>query len=136
MDRGAPLGMLCMHPPDEAVTLLYAAKIGIDSLFVDVPESAKKFGDYLQHIDQTRPCYVYNNKGLGYTTFNHYSSEEYRTYGRVSSPECRCDERLKTKTKEFTRLTYTGWFGGMEHLKIETRSMNEKIANALCEYVT
>ena len=22
--------------------------------------------------------------------------------------ECRCDERLKTKTKEFTRLTYTG----------------------------
>jgi hypothetical protein len=22
--------------------------------------------------------------------------------------ECRCDERLQTKTKEFTRLTYTG----------------------------
>ena len=50
--------------------------------------------------------------------------------------ECQCYERLQTKTKEFTRLTYTGWFGGMEHLKIETRSMNEKIANALCEYVT
>ena len=24
--------------------------------------------------------------------------------------ECRCDERLQTKTKEFTRLTYTGFF--------------------------
>jgi hypothetical protein len=23
--------------------------------------------------------------------------------------ECRCDERLQTKTKEFTRLAYTGW---------------------------
>ena len=87
LDSDIPLGMLCMHPPDEAVTLLHAAKIGLDSLFVDVPESAKKFGDYLQHIDQTRPYYVYNNKGLGYTTFNYYSSEEYRTYGRVSSPK-------------------------------------------------
>ncbi len=25
--------------------------------------------------------------------------------------KCRCDERLQTKTKEFTRLPYTG-FGG------------------------
>jgi hypothetical protein len=34
--------------------------------------------------------------------------------------ECRCDDRLKTKTEEFTRLTYTGFLGGLEHLKIET----------------
>jgi len=26
--------------------------------------------------------------------------------------ECRCDERLQTKTKEFTRLTYTGFLWG------------------------
>ena len=32
--------------------------------------------------------------------------------------ECRYDERLKTKAKEFTRLTYTGLFGGLKHLKI------------------
>ena len=50
--------------------------------------------------------------------------------------ECRCDERLQTKIKEFTRLTYTGFLGGLEHLKIETRLINEKIANALGEYVT
>ncbi len=35
--------------------------------------------------------------------------------------ECRCDERLHTKTKEFTPLTYTGLVVGLEHLKIETR---------------
>ncbi len=50
--------------------------------------------------------------------------------------ECRCDERIQTKVKEFTRLTYTGLIGGLEHLKIETRLINEKIANALGEYVT
>jgi hypothetical protein len=38
---------------------------------------------------------------------------------------CRCDERLKAKTEETTRLTYTGLCGGLEHLKIETRLMNE-----------
>ena len=50
--------------------------------------------------------------------------------------ECRCDERLQTKAKEFTLLTYTGFLGGLEHLKIETRLINEKIANVLSEYVT
>jgi hypothetical protein len=49
--------------------------------------------------------------------------------------ECRCDERLQTKVKEFTHLVYTGFFGGLEHLKIETRLINEKIVNALGEYV-
>ena len=50
--------------------------------------------------------------------------------------ECRCDERLQTKVKEFTRLVYTGLLGGLEHLKIETRLINEKIVNTLSEYVT
>ncbi len=35
--------------------------------------------------------------------------------------ECRCDERLKTKAEESTRLAYTGLLGELEHLKIETR---------------
>ena len=30
--------------------------------------------------------------------------------------ECRCDERLQTKTKEFTLLTYTGLVVELEHL--------------------
>ena len=43
--------------------------------------------------------------------------------------ECRCDERLKTKTKEFTRLTYTGLAVELEHLKIETRLTIDKFAS-------
>ena len=36
-----------------------------------------------------------------------------------------CEERHKTKTKGSTRLTYTGLFGGLEHLKIETRLIDD-----------
>ena len=38
----------------------------------------------------------------------------------------RCDEKLKDESKGSTRLGYTGWCGGLEHLKIETRLINEK----------
>ena len=34
------------------------------------------------------------------------------------------------KTKEFTRLAYTGLVVELEHLKIETRLIDEKFANA------
>jgi hypothetical protein len=50
--------------------------------------------------------------------------------------ECRCDERLQTKTTEFTLLTYTGLVVELEHLKIETRLIDEKFANTMGEYVT
>ena len=50
--------------------------------------------------------------------------------------ECRCDERLKINPMEFTRLTYTGLLGGLKHLKIETRLINEKFVNTMGEYVT
>ena len=49
--------------------------------------------------------------------------------------ECRCDERLKTKAKEFTRLTYTGLFGGLEHLKIEPRLIDERFESVMGECV-
>ena len=49
---------------------------------------------------------------------------------------CRCDERLKTKDEEFTRLSYTGLLGGLEHLKIETRLIDEKFPSVMGEYVT
>jgi hypothetical protein len=32
--------------------------------------------------------------------------------------KCRCDERLQTKTKEFTRLPYTGLVLELEHQEI------------------
>ncbi len=39
--------------------------------------------------------------------------------------ESRCDERLKTKVEESTRLPYTGLLGELEHLKIKTRLIDE-----------
>ena len=49
--------------------------------------------------------------------------------------ECRCDERLEAKSEVSTRLTYTGWFGGLEHLKIETRLIDERFVSVMGECV-
>jgi hypothetical protein len=34
------------------------------------------------------------------------------------------------------RLGYTGLIGGLEHLKIETRLIDERISNVMCECMT
>jgi hypothetical protein len=44
-----------------------------------------------------------------------------------------CDERLKSKVEGSTRHVYTGWSGGLEHLKIETRFINEKFPSVMGE---
>ncbi len=49
--------------------------------------------------------------------------------------ECRCDERLKTKTEKSTHLTYTGLIRELEHLKIKTRWIDEMFASVMGEYV-
>ncbi len=49
--------------------------------------------------------------------------------------ECRYDERLKSKTEGSTCLTYTGLIGELEHLKIETRLIDEKFASVMGECV-
>jgi hypothetical protein len=49
--------------------------------------------------------------------------------------ECRDDERLKTKAEESTRLTYTGLLVELEHLKIETRLIDEMFASVMGEHV-
>jgi hypothetical protein len=49
--------------------------------------------------------------------------------------ECRCDERLKTKSEKSTRLAYTGLLGELEQLKIKTRLINEMFASVMGEYV-
>jgi hypothetical protein len=49
--------------------------------------------------------------------------------------ECRYDERLKIKGEESTRLVYTGLLGELEHLKIETRLIDEMFASVMGEYV-
>ena len=47
--------------------------------------------------------------------------------------ECWCDERLQTKSKEFTRLPYTGLVLELEHLKIETRLISVMFASGMGE---
>ncbi len=47
--------------------------------------------------------------------------------------ECRCDEECKECRS--TLLVYTGLHGGLEHLKIETRLINERFANMMGECV-
>ena len=49
--------------------------------------------------------------------------------------EYRCDERLETNTEGSTRLVYTGLNGGLEHLKIETRLIDERFASVMGECV-
>jgi hypothetical protein len=41
----------------------------------------------------------------------------------------------RTKAEGSTRLTYTGCLGGMEHLKIETRLIDERFASVMGECV-
>ena len=47
----------------------------------------------------------------------------------------RCDERLKAKPEGSTRLVYTGWSGGLEHLKIDTRLIKERFTSVMGERV-
>jgi hypothetical protein len=49
--------------------------------------------------------------------------------------EGRCDERLQVRVEESTRLTYTGFLGGLEHLKIETRLIDKMFPSVMGECV-
>jgi hypothetical protein len=50
--------------------------------------------------------------------------------------EYRCDERLKTKKEECTRLSDTGLVVELEHLKTKTRLIDEKFARVRGECET
>ena len=49
--------------------------------------------------------------------------------------EFRCDERLKTKVEESTRLACTQLVAGLEHLKRGTRLIDEMFTSEMGEYV-
>ena len=48
--------------------------------------------------------------------------------------EYRCDERLEAKDERSKRLVYTGFRGGPEHLKIETRLIDERLGDLKIVY--
>ncbi len=49
--------------------------------------------------------------------------------------ECRCDEKLRVKSEGSTHLVHTGFHGGLEHLKIETRLRDESLESVKGECV-
>ncbi len=56
---------------------------------------------------------------------SHYESIT-RDLKRRPVYECRCNERIKTKAEESTRLAYTEFLGEMEHLQIKMFIMNRE----------
>jgi hypothetical protein len=68
-------------------------------------------------------------------TVSVYYETRKRKLNRRLIYECRCDERLKVKAVESTHLGYTGLCGGLEHLKIETRLIDERFASVMGECV-
>jgi hypothetical protein len=45
--------------------------------------------------------------------------------------ECWYDERLKIKVEKSTRLSYTGLFGELDHLKIKMRLTDEMFPSVM-----
>ena len=72
--------------------------------------------------------------GVEQGVFVYYESIK-REVQRRPIYECRYDERLKTKAEGSTLLAYTGLLGDLEHLKIETRLMNERFVSVMGECV-
>jgi hypothetical protein len=68
------------------------------------------------------------------TRFVYYETIQWNLSERLIC-ECRCDERLNTKAEGSTRLTYTVFHGGLEHLKIKTRLIDQKFASVMGECV-
>ena len=98
-------------------------------------KSDLKIRVYLQQPDGTTTVLWSISEGKSPSSFFVYYESIKRKLKIKCIYECRCYERLQSKTKEFTRLTYTGLVVELEHLKIETRLIDEKFANAMGEYV-
>ena len=81
--RDIPQGLVCMHTPQEAVTLLPAVKVALHSLFENIQENDQKIGEYLQH---KRPTYIFDRSDMGYIVWNYNSTTDYENNGRLSAP--------------------------------------------------
>jgi hypothetical protein len=77
---------------------------------------------------------IYHNDKFFDSIFVYYESRK-RELKTKPIYECRCDERLKTKSDKSTRLVYTGLLGELEHLKIKTRVINEVFVSVIGQYV-
>jgi hypothetical protein len=76
-----------------------------------------RYDERLKGGVEEEPRYVSGSPNRGLIFFVFYESIK-RELKIKSIYECRCDERLQTKTREVTRLGYTGLVVELEHLKI------------------
>ncbi len=83
------------------------------------------------HCDRTNRFYL--NPSWGKTNTVVYYESINREVQRKPMYECRCYERLKTKPEGSTCLT--GFLGELEHLKIETRLIDERFPSVIGECV-
>jgi hypothetical protein len=73
-------------------------------------------------------CLLITNQVVYYETIN-------RELNKRLICECRCDKKRKAKTERSTLLSYTVLCGGLEHLKIKARLIDEKFASVMGECV-
>ena len=66
---------------------------------------------------------------------NYYEQQIKREVKGIHICGCRYNERRNAKTDGSTHLTYTGLHGELEHLKIETRSIDESFECVMGECV-
>ena len=97
---------------------------------INVKQRSGKLGSFFLFLGKK-----HRTQPFGKSLLFYYESIK-RELRRSPIYECRCEERLKTKAEGSTHLTYTGLRGGLEHLKIETRLIDEKIVDSMGEYVT
>ena len=111
----------------------------VGKLMVNWPRAANVNKDrnskLCEEVDSREERAVFWNSGdLRFSEFVYYESMK-RDLKTRPIYECRCDERLKTKAEESTDLAYTGLLGELQHLKIETRLIDEMFASVMGEYV-
>ncbi len=114
------------HPEDLLHEFLTMSRLKISTIRFD---GASEFGKSSSFIAYCTQHDTVREPLASYTFYWVYYESIKRDPKIRGIYECRCDERLQTKTKEFTRLPYTGLVLELEHLKIETRLMSERCAN-------
>ncbi len=98
----------------------------------ELPEHQHPRKNYIQFLSEVRNMFVPSAEFFMENCLVYYESIKWEQKRRPIY-EWRCDERLKTKAEGSTRLAYNGLLGGLEHLKIETRLIDERFVSLMGE---
>jgi hypothetical protein len=97
-----------------------------------VGRKKKKRGTGMKgHVDHSKSRGIVTLITETLAKIKHLLSDKTRSKKKTYIYEYRCDERLKAKAEGSTRLVYTGLSEGLEHLKIETRLINEMFESVM-----